>query len=89
MDEKLLSKVSFERVVNVYKCIVLTVIAVLLFLILVKVPILPPPEIPVTLKAIRDKSVSPQDVPVVYVRDGSITVDGSVQVDGGYITIDN
>lgn len=53
-----------NKFAEIYKCLVLTIIAIFLILIFLKIP---NPSTPVTLKNLIDKKVSPADVPVVKI----------------------
>jgi hypothetical protein len=66
--------------VEVYKCIALTAIAVLLGFILRSMP-----ERPMTLDSVRAAKMGPGEwrrkVPLVYVGAGNVEVDNTVEVD--------
>lgn len=64
---------------ELYKCIVLTVIAIMLVALYIHKPI---PPIPYTLENVRNKKVKVDDIPLVRIKGGNVTVDGSVTVDG-------
>jgi hypothetical protein len=61
--------------IEYYKCLILTVIVLVLLGLLFNRPM------PYTLRNIREKKVSHLDIPVVYVRGGNMTVDGSVGIE--------
>lgn len=67
----------WHRNVEIYKCIALTVIALILYQIQERTPV------PITLRSIQSEAVSPQDIPVVRVQGGSIAVANTVDVDVG------
>lgn len=71
--------------IELYKCIVLTIIAVVLVALYIQTPKAP---IPVTRENLRNKKVNFEDIPLVRIKDGNVTVDGRVEVDG-HVFCDN
>lgn len=56
------NKSKFDRAAEVYKCIVLTVIAIILLFIFLRTPV------PFTTRNLRDRKVKIIDIPVVKTR---------------------
>ena len=66
---------KLEEYLEIYKCAVLTVIALLVAGIWINTPV------PVTPANLRSKRVAMEQMPLVRVHDGSIEVDNTVQVE--------
>ena len=63
-----INKITNQQI-EIYKCIVLTIITLLLLGIFVKMPT------PFTMQNVRAKKVEMQDIPVVFVKGGSLDVE--------------
>jgi len=61
-------KSKLDRLLEIYKCIVLTIIAVILLGIFLRTPV------PFTIKNVQAKKVEMRDIPLVRVQGGSIDV---------------
>jgi ABC-type glucose/galactose transport system permease subunit len=62
-------KPFFNLILEVYKCIVLTVIVILLLIIFLETPT------PFTLKNLRNKKVQVSDIPLIRVQGGNVDVE--------------
>jgi hypothetical protein len=60
---------------ELYKCIMLTIIAVLLARIWLDTPV------PFTLANVRSKKVNLKEVPIVHIGSGDVDVTGTVSID--------
>ena len=65
-----------EKILEIYKCALLTLIALVLFGIFLRIPV------PFTVNNMVSGKVEPLDMPVVRVEGGKIDVDNTVQVEG-------
>ena len=59
---------SLKDVAELYRCVILTLIAIVLFLILLRTPI------PFTLDNVTNNKVQREDIPIVAVSGGEINV---------------
>jgi len=62
------SKSKLDRLLEIYKCIALTIIAVILLGIFLRTPV------PFTIKNIQAEKVEMRDIPVVRVHGGIVNV---------------
>ena len=67
----------FNRIIQIYTCVLLTLIAAMLFLLLSR------PYAPITLQSVRSKKVRTDQIPLVRVHSGNIDVDNAVDVNVG------
>lgn len=74
---------TFYRRVEVLKCILLSIIIIMLFVIYVNLPRL------VTLEDIKQRNVQVSKLPIVVVKDGRITLENEEIKIRGNVTIDN
>jgi hypothetical protein len=65
-----------NQVFEIYKCVLLTIIAIILAAILLKMPT------PFTYRNIASQSVDPQDIPLVRVNGGHVNVENTVEIQG-------
>ena len=64
----------FNRLIQIYTCILLTLIAAMLFLLLSR------PYEPITMQSVRSRKVRVDQIPLVQVHSGNIDVDNTVNV---------
>jgi hypothetical protein len=69
---------KFKLMIEIYKCIALTAIGVVLLGIFLRTPV------PFTVENIQSKAVNPRQIPIVRVEGGSMSVDvdNTVEVQG-------
>ena len=67
-------RTTVDRIIEIYKSAVLTAIAILLGMYLSR-------SGPVTVGELRAKLASPDQIPVVFIRGGSVEVDNTVSVE--------
>jgi len=73
---------TFYRRVEIFKCVLLSSILLVLVLIFIKLPTL------VTVKDIKERQVSLNDLPVVVIKDGRITLENEEIKIKGKVTIE-
>ncbi len=64
----------FNRLIQIYTCVLLTLIAAMLFVLLSR------PYEPVTLQSVRSRKVRADQIPLVRVHSGNIDVGNTVDV---------
>jgi hypothetical protein len=72
MNEEIQKTFEFNRALEIYKCSLLSIIALLLLAILLRTPV------PFNVANIQTGKVDVQQMPVVRVHSGQVTVDGTV-----------